>query len=251
MSGKKKQPYFRFFASDWLGGTRGMKAAEVGVYITLIAMMYERCEPIPEDHKRLARQCGCSVSMLISILEMLIEDRKITRVDGGIWNDRVEKEFKWREKNSEQSTEAANARWGKANKNNDDPMHTQCERNADSMPNQKPEARSQKENNPPNAEQDHFAEWYAAYPRHVGRGQAERAYRQALRKLSHAELLEAAKKFSAACVGRDPQFVPHPATWLNGERWADDSGPPQGATQTDKAAYFRAIRERYAAGGAA
>jgi len=63
LSRAQKQPYVRFFASDWLGGTRGMKAAEVGIYITLIAMMYERCEPLPEDHKRLARQCGCSVSV--------------------------------------------------------------------------------------------------------------------------------------------------------------------------------------------
>ena len=219
MSKKGKQPYFRFFASDWLGGTRGMKAAEVGVYITLIAMMYERCEPIPEDHKRLARQCGCSVSMLVSIIEMLVDDGKIARFDGCIWNDRVEKEFKWREKNSEQSSEAAHARWEKANKNNDDKMQTQSERNADGMPNQKPETRSHKEKD--RSLESDFPDWYAAYPRHVGRGQAERAYATA-RKAADAEtLISAARSFAEQSRNQDPKFIPHPATWLNGQRWLD------------------------------
>lgn len=144
MGKAQKQPYVRFFASDWLGGTRGMKASEVGVYITLIAMMYERCEPLPEDHKRLSRQCGCAASTFTTILEMLIEDGKITREESGLWNARVEKEFKWREKNSQQSSEAAHVRWEKAKENNSDEMPAQCERNASGMPSQKPETRSQK-----------------------------------------------------------------------------------------------------------
>ena len=37
-----KMPWIRFFPSDWLAGTRGMSAVETGVYITLIATMYER-----------------------------------------------------------------------------------------------------------------------------------------------------------------------------------------------------------------
>jgi len=142
MSKEQKQPYVRFFASDWLGGTRGMKAAEVGIYITLIAMMYERCEPLPEDHKKLSRQCGCGSAAFAKALEMLVDDGKVTRLDEGLWNNRVEKEFKWREKNSQQSSDAANERWKKSNKNKGDDMQAQSERNADGMP--KPEARSQK-----------------------------------------------------------------------------------------------------------
>lgn len=136
-----KQPYVRFFASDWLGGTRGMKAVEIGVYITLIALMYERREPLPDEPKKLARQCGCDERSFTKILASLIEDRKIVRSEGGLWNDRVQREFEWRAKMSGGAKEAADSRWKKNKKNNTANMRAQCDRNADAMPN--PEARNQ------------------------------------------------------------------------------------------------------------
>lgn len=135
-----KMPWVRFFASDWLAGTRGMSAAETGVYITLIATMYERQEPIPEDHSRLARLCGASNSVFKNALELLIDDEKIIRVDGGLWNNRVEKERVYLSEKSEVGTKAAIARWGKKhNKNNGNQMRTQCEGNAKAMPFQIPD----------------------------------------------------------------------------------------------------------------
>lgn len=66
-----------------------------------------------------------------------------------------------------------------------------------------------------------FAEWYAAYPRHAGRGQAVKAYRSALKKTTNVVLLAGARAAAKHYAGSDPKFIPHPATWLNGERWAD------------------------------
>lgn len=109
MNKEQKRPYVRFFASDWLAGTRGMNAAEVGIYITLIALMYERCEPLPEDHKRLARQCGCSPKVFSATLEILIDEEKITRSESGLWNKRVQKEFDFRATRSEQAQMAGRA----------------------------------------------------------------------------------------------------------------------------------------------
>ena len=69
-----------FYPSDWLAGTRGMTAAQMGVYITLIAMMYERAGPIRcDDMAKLARLCGTSASALKGLLESLISDGKINR----------------------------------------------------------------------------------------------------------------------------------------------------------------------------
>jgi hypothetical protein len=68
-----------------------------------------------------------------------------------------------------------------------------------------------------------FAEWYALYPRKESRGQAGKAYAAALAKVSHEVLMEAVKNYAAAVLGRvPPDKIPHPATWLNGEKWADD-----------------------------
>ena len=43
-------PWFKFYPSDWLGGTRGLTAEETGVYITMIAMMYEAGGGLPHNH---------------------------------------------------------------------------------------------------------------------------------------------------------------------------------------------------------
>ncbi|MBW8282505.1 MAG: YdaU family protein [Rhizobium sp.] len=139
----RKMPWVRFFPSDWLGGTRGMSAVETGIYITLIATMYERGEPIQEDHSRLARLCGASNSAFKKALEILVDEGKISRVDGGLWNDRVEKEQVYLSEKSEVGSRAANVRWSKKdNKNNGggdtDALPAQSQGNA----NQKPDTRT-------------------------------------------------------------------------------------------------------------
>lgn len=141
MSKGAKLPYVRFYASDWLAGTRGMSAIEVGIYITLLMMMYERCEPIPADNERLARYCGSTRMAFEKVVSSLVKDGKITVVDDGYWNERVEKEFNFREKSKEKKIEAARKRWENTNKNNDEVMHVQELCNAESMLSQKPEAR--------------------------------------------------------------------------------------------------------------
>lgn len=140
-----EMPWVRFFPSDWLGGTRSMSAAETGIYITLIATMYERGEPIPEDHTRLARLCGASNSSFKSCLESLIGDGKVTRTDAGLWNNRVEKEVVYRMEKSEVGSRAAKIKWDrKRNENKDNAdapaMPSQSDRNA----NQKPEPDTRK-----------------------------------------------------------------------------------------------------------
>lgn len=147
MSRENKQPYVRFFASDWLAGTRGMKASEVGVYITLIALMYERCEPLPEDHSRLARQCGCTVNAFRKVLSVLLADHKIIKNDAGLWNKRVEQEFTFREKKSHTAREAVKAREEKRKQINSGEDQTIIERSSNDHPNQKPESKVKEEPN--------------------------------------------------------------------------------------------------------
>lgn len=94
-------PWIRFFPSDWLASTRGMGAAETGVFITLLSLMYERGAPIPEDAGRLARFCGASNAVFRKALDALIAEGKILRVEGGLWNRRVEKETGHRQEKSD------------------------------------------------------------------------------------------------------------------------------------------------------
>lgn len=136
-----KLPYVRFYMSDWLSATRGMKANEIGIYFTLLALMYERGEPIEENYSKLGRQCGCVPNVCKSVVSMLVDDGRIIRVTGGLWNKRVQKEFDFRQEKSKASSDAASARWEKLNENNEGEMRSHSECNADAMP--KPEARNQ------------------------------------------------------------------------------------------------------------
>tara|TARA_R110000824_G_scaffold155562_1_gene328327 strand:+ start:453 stop:1016 length:564 start_codon:yes stop_codon:yes gene_type:complete len=63
---------------------------------------------------------------------------------------------------------------------------------------------------------------YLAYPRKVARAAALRAIRKALIGEPFDLLLDAVQEYADARNGQDSQFTPHPSTWFNQERWADD-----------------------------
>lgn len=67
-----------------------------------------------------------------------------------------------------------------------------------------------------------FDDWWEAYPRKRGKGQAIKAYRAARRTTSPKDLLAAIKQQRAALVAKGAEFAPYPATWLNGQRWLDE-----------------------------
>lgn len=74
-----------------------------------------------------------------------------------------------------------------------------------------------------------FPAFYAAYPRKVGRRRAEAAWRSALKRATAEDIMRGVERF-AALPHPDPQYVPHPTTWLNGDRWADDLNPVPAVT---------------------
>lgn len=66
-----------------------------------------------------------------------------------------------------------------------------------------------------------FDKFWEAYPRKVGKAKAEAAF---LKVTVGIDVLLAAieqQKKSAQWQKEDGQFIPHPATWLNGKRWED------------------------------
>ena len=78
--------------------------------------------------------------------------------------------------------------------------------------------------------EDGFDRFYHVYPRHVARGQAARAWKTATKKADPATIISAAVLYAQKTLDSDPKFIAHPATWLNGERWADDTSGPASTT---------------------
>lgn len=79
----------------------------------------------------------------------------------------------------------------------------------------------------PTRRADDFDEFWRLYPRSTGKGAAKAAFVKALRKTTLQALLEAAWRFAHDPNLPEPQFIPHPATWLNQERWEDGALPPR------------------------
>ena len=68
-----------------------------------------------------------------------------------------------------------------------------------------------------------FDEFWFLYPRKIAKATARKAWA----KLSAEQQLMAAKAIDAHCQywsakETELEFIPHPATWLNNERWEDE-----------------------------
>lgn len=66
---------------------------------------------------------------------------------------------------------------------------------------------------------DDFDAFYIAYPRKVSKANARKAWVKNDCKLS--EILPALENHKKGW--KDPQYIPHPATWLNQRRWEDET----------------------------
>ena len=74
-----------------------------------------------------------------------------------------------------------------------------------------------------------FEGFWAEYPRKVAKPTAERAYAKALGKpgVSPGVILVGLRRHLGGWATGDPEFVPHPATWLNREGWNDEADAPR------------------------
>jgi len=65
-----------------------------------------------------------------------------------------------------------------------------------------------------------FLAFWEAYPRKTAKESARKAWVAATKRVPVAEIMSGLARYS---FSSDPQFVPHPATWLNQHRWADET----------------------------
>lgn len=67
-----------------------------------------------------------------------------------------------------------------------------------------------------------FDRFWAEYPRKVGKQAAIKAYDKALKITSQEQILQGIKLLRTETAGKEVNFIPHPATWLNDGRWDDE-----------------------------
>ena len=81
---------------------------------------------------------------------------------------------------------------------------------------------------PQNRSADGFDEWWSVYPRKVAKDGARKAYASAIKR--GASPLGLLKALDKQRWNPNPQYIPYPASWLNGGCWQDDpdaAAPPE------------------------
>ncbi len=77
---------------------------------------------------------------------------------------------------------------------------------------------------PPDTIDVEFEEkFWPAYPKKIAKGTARRAFRTARKKVAFDVLMTALARFTHESRGKEATYVCHASTWLNGERWADET----------------------------
>lgn len=215
-------PWHKRYHSDALTGYMELSLEERGAYTTFLDMMYDRGEPLKDNERLLAGYLGVSLRKYRTIRESLIEKGKIYVTDDDkISNRRFDKErenvlktSRKRAENGKLGAEKTNENKKKHNKNNECDAANES---ANGRLYQIPDTRSQKEYI------DQFEnDLWPICLRKVGKGQARKAYLSALKKTSHEEIMVGMRRYVEANKDKDIEFIAHPATWLNGERWSDE-----------------------------
>jgi hypothetical protein len=90
-----------------------------------------------------------------------------------------------------------------------------------------------------------FDKFWVVYPRKVNKGLAMKAWEKAASKAAPALIIAAVEAWKNSKDFPEPDFIPHPSSWLNGERWSDElSDKKQIVTDAEREAFMAEHRRK-------
>ncbi len=225
-----KTPYMPLWVSDFLGDTLDLDAKEVGSYILLLMAMWQRGGTLPDDQAKLKRvaRIGRDWPRVWASIERYFEAK-----NGVITNKRLSQELHIvntkREVNARSGARGGRAKALKskertlANASNSlkHPYPYSEIKKKETNVSQKELALSPTEKYTGNG----FDEFWAACPRKVGKGEAEKRYKMALKEATPAVLISAMRRYANEREGKDKKYTVHPERWLSRKRWLDEYEP--------------------------
>lgn len=218
-----KPPAFQFYADDFLGGTVTMTLAQRGLYITLLSLQWNQGFVTQDDF-------DCLVGDGTAIAEPMAK-RVLAKFakgdDGHFRNVRLEAE-----RQKQQAFRASRSESGKAGA--DKRWHSHSAAIAQPM------AKNSSPSPSPNKDiyTAEFQAFWDLYPKKVAKPQAAKAFDR-VTKNNTVESVIAGVKSHIGCDSwkKDGgQYIPHPATFLNQERFNDR---PQSQVQLPKRKFFQ------------
>lgn len=185
-----------------------------GLYWAIIEML--RCE----EGYRMRTQYDDYAFALRSdanVIKSIVEDFNLFEVDSEVfYSESLLRRMMLKDEKSKKARNSARIRWAK-NEENANAMRTHSERNA-----RKGKERKEKERN----SYESFDSFYKHYPKKKNRRAAERAFKKLKVDKELLEKMLSAleeQKNSKEWLRDDGQFIPYPASWLNGRRWEDET----------------------------
>ncbi len=239
MTVSNKPPAFQFYPQDYLASSRvaEMTLEEEGAYIRLLCYCWS-IGSIPSDPERCAKLAGkgCTIETATNVQRAFNE----RSTDGQrLLHDRLEKE---RENQKRRREFASKAGKKSAEKRSANAINSDCE----TTKNDRSTTVQRKSNSSSSSsdedvlkkpkrkrasvtvvEDQSFDEFWSIYPRHTDKAVSRKAWAIALTKVDSETILVATERFKNQCLGKDQKYIPHPSTWLNKERWADDGLKPK------------------------
>lgn len=210
-----------------------MPLAERGAYITLLAIQWTSGSVPCDDIGALGRILGVSKANAKALWQSLGD--KFQRGDDGLWrNERLEherlKQEEFRRRQSDKGKASASTRrQPDVNRTTTEPQPSLNQDRLNSGDNPTStllsSSSSSKNKDAPKAREGRFPEWYAAYPKKVGRGAALAAWNK-LRPsdATIAKMLEALtwQRNQPRWTKDGGEYIPNPSTYLNHTRWEDE-----------------------------
>jgi uncharacterized protein YdaU (DUF1376 family) len=203
---EKAMHYYQFHIGDYRAATAHLTNDEDLAYRRLLDMYYDTETPIPLDIDWVSRRLRLGQD----VIENVLNDMFKLSVDGYI-HTRCDSEIQKYHSKADSARKANQIRWGseKVLKSDADQILTN---------NHKPITNNQEYI-------DRFDIFWKQYPRKVAKPNALKAWlkikpddvvlKKMLDAINHQQL-----------PSKEIQFVPHPASWLNANRWEDEITAP-------------------------
>lgn len=240
-----KLPYMQFYPADYQADVRRLAMATQGAWMQILCVLWRSPKKgqLTLTLDEWARELGCSssdLSLYLTDLEHhhvgkitreLIEDvERITIVSKRMVREKLKQIAALKRKRKQRDEEMSRTRHAPVPQKSH-PGHAE----ESEIRNQKSELREEEEKNKtPLTPQgglvvlDDFELFWKAYPKKIGKEAARRAWRKLGSSRPVLEIFLQAirtQKDSLQWQRENGQFIPHPATWLNQGRWADEPIP--------------------------
>ena len=206
--------YFQHNIADYRKDTMHLSLLEHGCYRQLLDQYYLNEQPLPLDLDNLMRVICARSEDEKQAIQNVLKDF-FDKTESGYVHRRCESEISAFHDKSVAASKSAKSRWD--SERNANAMQTHSDRNA----NHKPLTINHKPLTNINTLGD-FDLFWQAYPRKIGKAAAIKSWEKLKPNIDDCLKAIAWQSETPQWFKNNGQFIPHPATWLNQQRWMDE-----------------------------